>query len=221
MSPPVIMGIGAGLAAVGSILGGQAAMATGRYQQSIAERNAGVYEDKANQALEIGERNVTTFNKAFAKQQASTEAAYISAGVKLSGTPLEILEYNLAEAELESLNIMYDARMQNYDFKQQAVLARMEGNLAMFQAEQQRAASFLNAAGTVIGAYGTKTLLDTQAANQKILMDKTISNETKLINLNKALATSNINLSNSLNQSLLVEKNKGRINYFKKYGELF
>ena len=52
-------------------------------------------------------------------------------------------------------------------------------------------------------------------------MNKTISNETKLINLNKALATSNINLSNSLNQSLLVEKNKGRLNYFKKYGELF
>jgi len=181
MAPPVVMAIGAGVSAVGSLLGGQAAMAAGSYQQSIAERNAGVYEDKANQALEIGEKNVATFNKAFAKQQASTESAYIAAGVKLSGTPLEILEYNLAEAELESLNIMYDARMQNYDFKEQAVLARMQGNLAMFQARQQRTASFLNAAGAVISAYGTKTLLDTQAANQKILMDKTISNETKLI----------------------------------------
>ena len=134
MGAETIMLVGAGVSAASNILGGQAAMAAGRYQQSIAERNAGVYEDKANQALEIGERNVTTFNKAFAKQQASTEAAYISAGVKLSGTPLEILEYNLAEAELESLNIMYDARMQNYDFKEQAVMARMQGNLAMFQA---------------------------------------------------------------------------------------
>ena len=50
MSPPVVMAIGAGVSAVGSLLGGQAAMAAGSYQQSIAERNAGVYENKADQA---------------------------------------------------------------------------------------------------------------------------------------------------------------------------
>ena len=61
MAPPVVMAIGAGVSAVGSLLGGQAAMAAGSYQQSIAERNANVYEDKADQAIKIGERNVKTF----------------------------------------------------------------------------------------------------------------------------------------------------------------
>ncbi len=199
MAPPVVMAIGAGVSAVGSLLGGKAAMAAGSYQQSIAERNAGVYENKADQALDIGNRNVKVFNKAFAKQQAATESAYIAAGVKLSGTPLEILEYNLAEAELESLNIMYDARMQNYDFKQQAVLARMQGNLAMFQARQQRTASYLNTAGTLINVYGTNKLITTQAANQKILTDQMIKNQNKLIasNNNLSIKLNKLNLDNT------------------------
>lgn len=193
MAPPVVMAIGAGVSAVGSLLGGQAAMAAGSYQQSIAERNANVYETKADQAIKIGERNVKTFNKAFNKVLASTESAYIGSGVRLSGTPLEILEHNLAEAEIERMNIMYDAKVQNYDFKEQAVLARMQGNLAMFQARQQRTASYLNAAGTLINVYGTNKLITTQAANQKILTDQMVKNQNKLI-------TSNNNLSIKLNK---------------------
>ena len=182
MAPTTIMMVGAGVSAVGSLLGGQAAMAAGRYQQSIAERNAGVYEDKANQALEIGERNVATFNKAFNKVLSSTESAYIGSGVRLSGTPLEILEHNLAEAEIERMNIMYDAKVQNYDFKEQAVMARMQGKMAMFQARSQRTASYLNAAGTLVNVYGTNKLISMQANNQKILTDQMVKNQNSLTN---------------------------------------
>lgn len=209
MAPSTIMMVGAGVSAASSLMAAEAAMAAGEYQQSIAERNANVYDDKADQALRIGERNVKVFNKAFAKQQAATESAYIAAGVKLSGTPLEILEYNLAESEIESLNIMYDARMQNYDFKEQAVLSRMQGKLAMFQARQQRTASYLNAAGTLINVYGTNKLISTQAANQKILTDQMVKNQNKII-------TSNNNLSIQLNKlnldnALKVEKKYGNL----------
>jgi hypothetical protein len=197
MAPTTIMMVGAGVSAVGSLLGGQAAMAAGRYQQSIAERNAGVYEDKANQALEIGERNVATFNKAFNKVLSSTESAYIGSGVRLSGTPLEILEHNLAEAEIERMNIMYDAKVQNYDFKEQAVMARMQGKMAMFQARSQRTASYLNAAGTLVNVYGTNKLISMQANNQKILTDQMVKNQNSLTNqintLNEKLNSLNLN----------------------------
>jgi hypothetical protein len=209
MSPPVVMAIGAGVSAVGSLLGGQAAMAAGSYQQSIAERNAGVYENKADQALEIGERNVKTFNKAFNKVLASTESAYIGSGVRLSGTPLEILEHNLAEAEIERMNIMYDAKVQNYDFKEQAVMARMQGNLAMFQARSQRTASYLNAAGTLVNVYGTNKLISTQANNQKILTDQMVKHQKSLTNqintLNEKL--NSLNLDNTYK----IEKNFGSL----------
>ena len=197
MAPPVVMAIGAGVSAVGSLLGGQAAMAAGSYQQSIAERNAGVYEDKAEQALEIGERNVATFNKAFNKVLSSTESAYIGSGVRLSGTPLEILEHNLAEAEIERMNIMYDAKVQNYDFKEQAVMARMQGEVAMFQARSQRTASYLNAAGTLVNVYGTNKLISMQANNQKILTDQMVKHQNSLTNqintLNQKLNSLNLN----------------------------
>ena len=197
MAPPVVMAIGAGVSAVGSLLGGQAAMAAGSYQQSIAERNANVYEDKADQAIKIGERNVKTFNKAFNKVLSSTESAYIGSGVRLSGTPLEILEHNLAEAEIERMNIMYDAKVQNYDFKEQAVMARMQGEVAMFQARSQRTASYLNAAGTLVNVYGTNKLISMQANNQKILTDQMVKHQNSLTNqintLNQKLNSLNLN----------------------------
>ena len=197
MAPPVVMAIGGGVSAVGSLLGGQAAMAAGSYQQSIAERNANVYEDKADQAIKIGERNVKTFNKAFNKVLSSTESAYIGSGVRLSGTPLEILEHNLAEAEIERMNIMYDAKVQNYDFKEQAVMARMQGEIAMFQARSQRTASYLNAAGTLVNVYGTNKLISMQANNQKILTDQMVKHQNSLTNqintLNQKLNSLNLN----------------------------
>tara|TARA_R100001594_G_scaffold72172_4_gene106771 strand:- start:1050 stop:1685 length:636 start_codon:yes stop_codon:yes gene_type:complete len=197
MAPPVVMAIGAGVSAVGSLLGGQAAMAAGSYQQSIAERNANVYEDKADQAIKIGERNVKTFNKAFNQVLSSTESAYIGSGVRLSGTPLEILEHNLAEAEIERMNIMYDAKVQNYDFKEQAVMARMQGEIAMFQARSQRTASYLNAAGTLVNVYGTNKLISMQANNQKILTDQMVKHQNSLTNqintLNQKLNSLNLN----------------------------
>ena len=181
MAPPMV--IAAGVSAAGSLLAGQSAMAAGRYQKSIADRNAEIYDSKADQALAIGDRNVKVFNKSFAKQQSSTIAAYMKAGVKLAGTPLEILEYNLTEAEMERQNILYDAQVMSDDARQQAVMARMEGNVAMFNARAQRASSFLNAAGTMVGAYATNNLIKTQAANAKILNADMLNKQQTLIDI--------------------------------------
>ena len=102
MAPPLML-VGAGISAAGSIMAGEAAMAAGRYSKNIAERNATILDNKADQSIALGELNVKKFDKLFATQQASTEAAYIAAGVKMSGTPMEIMEYNIAEAELEKM----------------------------------------------------------------------------------------------------------------------
>ena len=181
MAPPMI--IAAGVSAAGSLLAGQSAMAAGRYQKGIADRNAEIYDSKADQALAIGERNVKVFNKSFAKQQASTEVAYIAAGVRLSGTPLEVLEHNLTEAEMERQNILYDSQVTSDDFRQQAISSRLEGEYAMFNARAQRASAFLNAAGTMVGAYATNNLIKTQAANAKILNKEMLDQQKLLIDI--------------------------------------
>ena len=206
--------VGAGISAAGSLMAGQSAMAAGQYSQNIAERNATILDNKADQSIELGEHNVKKFNKAFAAQQASTESAYIAAGVKMSGTPMEIMEYNLAEAELERMNIMYDARMGSYDFIHQAVMARMEGNLAMFQARQARSSAIIGAVGTMVGAAGNFMLMKDQAANAKALMttnaayatqilDAQAVNNKILMDMKKLNAANLINLSNKNLQSLI------------------
>tara|TARA_B100000029_G_scaffold340658_1_gene332928 strand:- start:1385 stop:2077 length:693 start_codon:yes stop_codon:yes gene_type:complete len=207
--PATVMIVGAGASAVSNIMAGEAAMDAGRYQKSIADRNANIYDNKADQALEIGERNVAAFNKSFKKIQASTEVGYIASGVQLRGTPLEVLESNLEEAELERLNIMYDARVQSYDFKEQAAQSRMQGELAMYQARQQRTASYLNAAGNLINVYGTNKLISTQATNQNILTDQMFKNQTKLIDQ-----------TNTLNQKLYKLNLQNQYKLEDKYGSL-
>lgn len=199
MAPSLL--VGAGISAVGSLMAGQAAMAAGQYQKSISDRNADIFDQKADQALEIGNNNVLKFNKAFDAAEAATNIGYIAAGVKMEGTPLEVLEHNLAEAEIERLNIMYDAKTQSYDFKQQAVSSRLEGEYAMFQARQQRASSFINAVGTVVGAAGqvyglqqaqanAKIMIDAQAKNNMLLMKMANYNSKKYLDMNNALESS-------------------------------
>tara|TARA_R110002051_G_scaffold319321_1_gene403192 strand:- start:6910 stop:7608 length:699 start_codon:yes stop_codon:yes gene_type:complete len=197
--PGTIMLISAGVSAASSIMGGQAAMEAGKYQQTMAERNADIYESKADQALAIGERNVTVFNKSFAEQQAATETAYMKAGVKMAGTPLEIMEYNLTEAEMERQNILYDSQVMSHDARQQAVMARMEGNVAMFNARSQRAAAFMNAAGTMAGAWATNSLLNTQANNASVLNQKIYDQQKQLINIsqNNMKRTIQLQISNA------------------------
>ena len=207
MSPTIIMGIGAGISVAGSLLGGQAAMAAGHYQNTMAERNAGILDDKADQSAKLGEFNVKRFDRDFALQQASTEAAYMAAGVRMAGTPLEILEYNLTEAEMERANIRYSSQVDSYDFKQQSVISRMQGNMAMFQARQQRASAFMNAAGTMVGFYGAKTMINTQAASNKLIVDTMNANTQKLITLQSNMSNNLINLTN-----------QNRINFWEKVG---
>jgi len=210
MAPPMV--VAAGVSAAGSLLAGQAAMAAGRYQQTLAERNAAMYEMKADQAYTIGQNNVRRFEKDFDKIQASTEISYLKSGAKMTGTPLNVLAENLTQAEIEISNIEYDASVQSYDFNQQAVMSRMQGELAMFQARQQRMASFINAAGSLVGAYATQNLIKTQAAQQAELIKQQKINNTTLINQQYAMSRKFSDLMSEQNRMLTDLTNTNRYN---------
>lgn len=221
MSPVVVMGIGAGISVAGNLLAGESAMAAGHYQNTMAERNAGVLDDKADQAIKLGEYNVRRFDRDFALQQKSTEAAYMAAGVRMAGTPLEILEYNLAEAELERENIRYSSQVDSYDYKEQAVLARMQGQMALFQARSQRSAAWMSAAGTMVGFYGAKaminqqalqstTLINTQAANAQAIINSSAANNKIIVDTMNTNSKNLMSLTSDLNQKITVLNNQNR-----------
>ena len=79
------------LGAAGQISAGKAAEQEGRANQQIAERNAIKAEQDAQTAIDLGKRNVAIFERDFNAYQSKTTSAYLKSGVRLDGTPLEVL----------------------------------------------------------------------------------------------------------------------------------
>ena len=210
--------IAAGISAGGSLLAGQSAMAAGRFTQNVAEKNAQLLEDKSQTALDIGENNLKIATKQFEKAEAATDVALVAAGVRLTeGTPISLMEENLSEFELQKLNIEYDANVTSYDYLQQAFNERLRGEMAMYQARQQRAASFINAAGTMVGAYATNNILKTQALQQDQLIKNQIKNQKVLIDSYNSGQKDIIDKINNMNKQIITMQNENNLAYANKY----
>ena len=152
MGLPAVIAASTAVGAVASIQAGQAAQASAQYQNTIAQQNADIYEAKADRAKEIGEYNVKRFNKDFEKTFASVERAYAFSGVDVSrGTPLAVMEDYLTEAAIERQNIEYNASIEAGDYREAAVLSRMEGQLAMYTGRQRAIGSYFQAGRTLLG----------------------------------------------------------------------
>ena len=210
--------IAAGISAGGSLLAGQSAMAAGKFTQNVANKNAEILEGKSETALQIGQNNLKIAEKQYEKAQAATDVSLVAAGVKLDqGTPLEILNNNLSEFELQKLNIEYDANMTSYDFLMQATNERLRGEMAVYQARQQRAASFIKAAGTMVGAYATNNILQTQSANQAEILATTKRNA-KILTDNYNNGQMNIiNKINNMNRQIINLQNENNLAYANKF----
>ena len=210
--------IAAGISAGGSLLAGQSAMAAGKFTQNVANKNAEILEGKSETALQIGQNNLKIAEKQYEKAQAATDVSLVAAGVKLDqGTPLEILNNNLSEFELQKLNIEYDANMTSYDFLMQATNEKLRGEMAMYQARQQRAASFIKAAGTMVGAYATNNILQTQSANQAEILETTRRNSKILTDNYNSGQMNIINKINNMNRQIINLQNENNLAYANKF----
>ena len=210
--------IAAGISAGGSLLAGQSAMAAGKFTQNVANKNAEILEGKSETALQIGQNNLKIAEKQYEKAQAATDVSLVAAGVKLDqGTPLEILNNNLSEFELQKLNIEYDANMTSYDFLMQATNERLRGEMAMYQARQQRAASFIKAAGTMVGAYATNNILQTQSANQAEILETTRRNSKILTDNYNSGQMNIISKINNMNRQIINLQNENNLAYANKF----
>ena len=216
MAPPMI--VAAGVSAAGSLLAGQSAMAAGRYQQSVAEQNAAMNEMRADDAYRIGLNNVKKFEQDYAFEDARTQMAYMKAGVKISeGTPMDVLLFQQQQAEIAKENIMYDAEVDSYEYKVAAVNNRIQGNMAMFQARQQRSASIISAFGTMVGAYATQNMITSTAAKNAELIKAQSTMTEQLITqqstnqklIMETLHNNNINILDQINKNAETLINKG------------
>ena len=135
---------------VGPVLGVAAATSAnqiGKFNQSVANRNALVAEQEAAATAKLTQFNIQKFNQSFEKLQSQSKVSTLKSGVELSGTALKILQSNAEQAELQRDVIEYNGKVAEAKKLEEANFARMSGSIARMQGRQQ-AIGYLSQAGS-------------------------------------------------------------------------
>ena len=108
----------------------------GKFNQSVAERNAAVYEDQAYQIEQKAEFDIAQFQKDFRKMEGETTVALAKSGVELgTGSAYNIELSNAYEAKLQENLIKYNSQVAANNKMEEANFARIKGTMARQEAK--------------------------------------------------------------------------------------
>ena len=110
--------------------------AIGKFNQSVANRNAQVLEGQAAQIEQKAEFDIAQFQKDFKKMEGSTTVALAKSGVELgTGTAANIELSNAYEAKLQENLIRYNSQVAASNKMEEANFARIRGTMARQEAK--------------------------------------------------------------------------------------
>ncbi len=110
--------------------------AIGKFNQSVANRNAQVLEGQATQIEQKAEFDIAQFQKDFKKMEGSTTVALAKSGVELgTGTAANIELSNAYEAKLQENLIRYNSQVAASNKMEEANFARIRGTMARQEAK--------------------------------------------------------------------------------------
>ena len=110
--------------------------AAGKYNQSVANRNAAVLEGQADQIEAKAEFDIAQFQKNFRKIEGETTVALAKSGVELgTGTAYNIELSNAYEAQLQENLIKYNSQVAANNKMEEANFARISGTIARNEAK--------------------------------------------------------------------------------------
>lgn len=135
----VVAGVGVGLSFYGSMEQAKAAKKAGKLNAQDAEWNA----EMARQRAIEDERQ---FRLSFKRDQGRNVAAVGASGVRMEGSPLEVLQDNAAMAESDALKIRRGGEIEREGYLRQAKNFRSGGNAAARGAQIAGAANLLSGA---------------------------------------------------------------------------
>jgi hypothetical protein len=135
---PVMGQAAIGLGAVTTVAGIKQAGAAGKFNQSVANRNAEIAEQEATQIDKQLEFDLARFDQQFAQLQGQTKTRVLFSGADLSGSGLRILRRNAEQAEVEKNIIDYNAKIGQARKFEEANFARIQGSMARQQARMQQ-----------------------------------------------------------------------------------
>ena len=135
--------------------------AIGKFNQSVANRNAAVYEDQAYQIEQKAEFDIAQFQKDFRKMEGQTTVALAKSGVELgTGTAYNIELSNAYEAKLQENLIRYNSQVAVNNKIEEANFARIRGSMARQQAKMAQIGTIAQTGTSLMsmsGGFGSKS----------------------------------------------------------------
>ena len=135
---PVLSQAAIGFGAVTTVAGIKQAGAAGKFNQSVANRNAEIAEQEATQIDKQLEFDLAQFDKEYVKLVGAERVASAKSGVDYEGSAIKIARANAEEAQLQRNIITYNAKINKSQKLNDAAFSRIQGTIARQQAKTQQ-----------------------------------------------------------------------------------
>jgi len=139
-----------------SVAAAKQASTTGKFNQSIQERNALIYEQEKERLEGKLNFDLARFDEKFRQLQGETTTKIVKSGATLEGSGLRIKRYNAEQAEIEKDIITFNSKVAQSKKMEQANFARMNGQLARMEARQAELGYYAQAGQSLMNNYGNE-----------------------------------------------------------------
>jgi len=141
------------IAAVGSIAAARQASAMGKYNQQVQERNARVAEQEAEAIRNKNEFDIARFDQELLQLTGSTTVSLNKSGVELSGSGLNVLNYNTRQGEIQKDVMNYNSLVRESKAIESANFARIRGSIERQRGRAARNENLFRAGASLLRAY--------------------------------------------------------------------
>lgn len=136
----ITMAASAGMQAIGSIASAKAQSQAAEFNRSISLQNAEITRQQTA-------ADVVSLRKKQYQQLGAIRAAVGASGVTTEGSPLDVLEASVSEAELDVQRTKYAGELRARGYTNDAALYEMEGKTARISGQLNAASNLLMGAG--------------------------------------------------------------------------
>lgn len=143
------VGVAATAATVGTAVSTIGSIKSGQAQKSAAYQQADLQDQEAVRARQIAEGDERDYRRSISAMLASRRAGLGAQGVTMAGTPSDVDESIVSEAELQALRIRVGGKTAEATGRQQAALTRTGGKNATTASYYRAGSSLLSGIGDV------------------------------------------------------------------------
>lgn len=149
----VLTGISGGIQAFGAIQQGNAAKASADYNASVANMNAAQAKENEHIASQVGMAKTGMQEQQTRASVGQTIANESASGVQLNtGSFADVGTSEKELGKLDALTVRSNATKEAFGYSVQSVNDKAQANLDTFEGKNAQNASYVNAAGTLLGS---------------------------------------------------------------------